>query len=148
MSWVIKILNRDFNKVEKVWNGSSFDETIVGPADFMINDFQFSESTWREVDFEPVVQELLVRRIQTSTDIIMTSESRRYQFVEPLVEEIYLTLPTVPKFNQRYIIKNLSEVNNLIHIRELVNGPTVITLDSLDEYTTLFHDGVEWHAQV
>jgi len=148
MSWVIKILNRDFNKVEKVWNGVSFNETVVGPADFMINDFQFSESTWREVEFKPVEQEILVRRIQTSTDIIMTSESRRYQFVEPLAEEIYLTLPAVPRFNQRYIIKNLSEVNNLIHIRELVNGPTVITLDSLDEYTTLFHDGVEWQAQI
>jgi len=79
MSWVIKILNRDFNKVEKVWNGSSFDETVVGLADFMINDFQFSESTWREVEYEPIEQEILVRRIQTSTDIIMTSESRRYQ---------------------------------------------------------------------
>ena len=22
MTWVIKILNRDFNKVEKVWNGA------------------------------------------------------------------------------------------------------------------------------
>lgn len=148
MSWVIKILNRDFNKVEKVWNGSSFDETVVGLADFMINDFQFSESTWREVEYEPIEQEILVRRIQTSTDIIMTSESRRYQFVEPLVEEIYLTLPAVPKFNQRYIIKNLSEVNNLIHIREVINGPVVITLDSLNEYTTLFHDGVDFHAQV
>lgn len=148
MTWVIKILNRDFNKVEKVWNGSSFDETVVGPADFMINDFQFSDSTWREVEYKAIEQEILVRRIQTSTDIIMTTESRRYQFIEPLVEEIYLTLPAVPKFNQRYIIKNLSEVNNLIHIKEVANGPTVITLDSLNEYTTLFHDGVEFHAQV
>ena len=148
MSWVVKILNRDFNKVEKVWNGTSFDETVVGLADFMINDFQFSDSTWREVDFTPVEQEDLVRRIQTSSDIIMTSNSRRYQFIEPLVESIYLTLPNPPRFNERYIIKNLSEINNLIQIRAEIGGPTVITLDSLDEYTTLFHDGVEWHAQV
>lgn len=148
MSWIIKILNRDFIKVEKVWNGTSFDDTVLGPADFMINDFQFSESTWREVEYVAVEQENLVRRIQTTSDIIMTTESRRYQFIQPLSEEVYLILPATPKFNQRYIIKNLSEVNNLIHIREVLNGPAVITLNSLDEYTTLFHDGVEWHAQV
>lgn len=148
MSWVIKILNKDFNKVEKVWNGLSFDETALGLADFMINDFQFSESTWREVEYTPVEQEILVRRIQTSTDIIMTTESRRYQFIEPLVEEIYLTLPAIPRFNQRYIIKNLSEVNNLIHVREVVNGPTIYTLNSLDEYSSLFHDSVEWQIIV
>ena len=148
MSWVIKILNRNFNKVEKVWNGSNFDDTVLGPADFMINDFQFSESTWREVEYETVEQEILVHRIQTTSDIIMTSDSRRYQFIEPLVEEIFLTLPSIPRFNERYIVKNLSEVNNLIHIREVIDGPTLITLDSLDEYTTLFHDSVEWHAQI
>lgn len=148
MTWVIKILNRDFKKVDKVWDGTSFNEAIVGYADFMINDFQFSESTWREVEYDPVEQELLVHRIQTSSDIIMTTESKLYQFIEPLSEEIYLTLPKTPKYNQRYIIKNLSEANNLIHIREVVDGPTVITLNSLDEYTTLFHDQVEWHAQV
>lgn len=148
MTWVIKILNRDFRKVEKVWNGTSFNETVLGLADFMINDFQFSESTWREVEYVPVEQEILVRRIQATSDIIMTTDSRRYQFINPLVEEVYLTLPTIPKFNQRYIIKNLSEVNNLVHIREDINSPPVITLNSLDEYTTLFNDGVEWHAQV
>lgn len=148
MTWVIKILNRDFNKVNKVWNGSTFDETILGPADFMINDFQFSESTWREVQYKTVEQEILVHRIQTNSDIIMTTESRRYQFIEPLIEKVYITLPAVPKYNQRYIIKNLSEVNNKILVRESLNGPVIFILDSIDEYANLFHDGVEWHAQI
>lgn len=145
MSWVIKVLLRDYTKTQKTWNGSTFVNTALGVGDFMINDFKFSESTWREVRYTPIEQEDLVNRISTATTFTMTSESKRYQFIEPLAEEVNLILPTTPRFNERYIIKNLSEVNNKILVRETLTGPVIFTLDSLDEYATLFHDGIEFH---
>ena len=146
MSWVIKILLRDYTKISKTWNGSSFDEVNFGVGDFMLNDFKSSESTWREVNYSSVDQGDLVNRVSTSSTITMTSSSKRYQFIEPLVETVNLILPTTPRLNDRYVIKNLSEVNNKILIREAINSPVIITLDSVDEYTTLLNDGVEWHA--
>lgn len=144
MTWVIKILNRDFEKVKANWNGAGWDETNEGPADFMINDFQFSESTWREVSFVQAEEGLLINRESLTADKILTETSPRYQMLDPQLEEIYVTLPATPQFNVRYIIKNNSEINNKLLVREVTGGPVLFTLDSLDEFATLFHDGIEW----
>lgn len=148
MTWVIKILNRDFTKVTQTWNGASWDEVVGVPADFMINDFQFSESTWREVSYVPIQEGTVINRESLSTNKVLTEASPRYQMLDPQLEEIYVTLPAVPKFNLRYIIKNNSEVNNKLLIRETVSGPVIFTLDSQDEFATLFHDEIEWHIAI
>ena len=146
MSWVLKILNKDFIKVEKTWTGAIWSDNIIGPADFMINDFKFSESTWREVEYTPVTPSNLIERQDISVDKILTETSPPYQILNPLVEEVFITLPSLPQFNTRYIIKNNSEVNNKLLIREIINGPAIFTLDSTDEFATLFFDSVEWQV--
>jgi len=148
MTWVIKILNRDFEKVKSTWNGASWTEVAEGPSDFMINDFQFSESTWREVSYVPAEEGVIINRESLSADKVLTETSPRFQMLDPQLEEIYVTLPATPQFNVRYIIKNNSEVNNRLLVREVIGGPVIFTLDSLDEYATLFHDSIEWHIAV
>ena len=148
MTWVIKILNRDFNKVRATWNGLSWTEVNEGLSDFMINDFQFSDSTWREVSYEIREDPTIINRESLTADKLLTESSPRYQILEPQLEEIFITLPNTPQFNVRYIIKNNSEVNNKLLIREVLGGPVIFTLDSQDEFATLFHDGIEWHCQI
>lgn len=148
MTWIIKVLNRDYQKINKVWNGVSFDDTVLGTADFIINDFKFSESTWREVDYTLVETEDFINRQQVSTTFIMTTNSKRYQFLEPLVEEVEVILPSTPIYNQRYLIKNLSEINNKLIIKGSPSGNILFTLDSTDEVATLFHDGIDFHCQI
>lgn len=149
MSWIIKILKRDFQKTDVVWNGAAWVETPNGIADFVINDFQFTESTWREVSYTQVETELTTRRLENvSTTVTLTTDSRRYQFIEPVVEEVEVVLPAVPRFNERYLIKNLSEVNNKLLVKETASGEVIFTLDSVNELAVLFHDGVEWHGAI
>ena len=148
MTWVIKILQRDIEKIDTTWNGVAWVDTSLGTADFMLNDFQFSDSTWREVSYTLIEDENLTRRFSTSADVVLTSNSRRYQFIDPLIEEIFLTLPQNPRFHERYLIKNLSEVNNKISVRGIPNGDTLFTLDSTDELAILFHDEVDWHIAI
>lgn len=148
MTWIVKVLNRDFQKVRSIWDGSKWVETNEGVADFVINDFQFSESTWREVSFEVKEDSNIINRESLSTNKILTEASPRYQILNPLIEEIYITLPSPPQFNSRYIIKNNSEVGNKLLVREVKNGPVIFTLDSLDEFATLFHDSVSWQIRL
>ena len=148
MSWVIKILQRDIPKIQKVWSGTSWINTPNGIGDFMINDFQFSESTWREVSYDRIEEVNIIRRVSTSTDIVLTSESKRYQFIEPLVNELNVVLPSVPQFHVRYLIKNLSEINNTINVLGEVGGDPLFVLNSTDELAILFHDGVDYHCQI
>lgn len=148
MTWVIKILNRDFEKVKATWNGSSWTEVNEGPADFMINDFQFSNSTWREVSYTVAEEPNLINREDVSSTKTLTQASPRYQLLTPLVEEVNVILPTNPRFNERYIIKNNSEINNKLLVKGTLTGPVLFTLDSQDEFATLFHDGIEWHISI
>lgn len=148
MTWVIKILNRDFEKVRATWNGSGWTEVTEGLADFMINDFQFSRSTWREVAYSAAEEPDLINKEDISTTKTLTSASPRYQFLNPLLEEVNVILPINPKFNERYIIKNNSEINNKLLIKETLTGPVLFTLDSLDEFATLFHDGIQFHITI
>lgn len=148
MTWVIKVLLRDVQKVEMNWNGTNFDATPTAIADFIVNDFQFSESTWREVNYSVVETETLIRRLETDSPVILNANSARFQFINPTIEEVIVVLPQTPKFNQRYILKNLSEINNKLLVKQTLTGPTLFTLDSLDEYANIFHDGVEYHISI
>lgn len=148
MTWIIKVLNRDYQKVNKVWNGISFDDTVLGTADFIINDFKFSQSTWREVEYTLVESEDFINRQQISSTFNMTTNSKRYQFLEPLIEEVEVILPSIPIYNQRYLIKNLSEINNKLIVKGSSTGDILFTLDSTDEVATLFHDGIDFHCQI
>lgn len=148
MTWVIKILETNFTKTDKEWNGFNWVDTDQGLADFMINDFQFSNSTWREVSYERREEVDIIRRLSTSADVVLTTNSKRYQFIEPLVSEINLVLPQVPQFNVRYLIKNLSEINNKINVRGSVGGDILFTLDSVNEVAILFHDGIEFQIKI
>lgn len=148
MSWVIKILLKDYKKTEKIWTGANFSSTPKETSDFIINDFKFSESTWREVEYSPIEQEDLINKQDISNTLILNSSSKRYQFLNPIAEKVAVILPTIPKYNQKYIIKNLSNVNNLIEVKEKIGGPTIYILDSTDEYSSLFHDGIEWQITI
>jgi hypothetical protein len=148
MTWVIKILNRDFKKVNKEWDGNSWGSVNLGLSDFMINDFQFSESTWREVSYSKQESEVLINREDLTDNKLLTALSPRYQFLNPLVEKVDVVLPPTPKYNVKYIIKNNSKANNKLQIRETLGGPVIFTLDSLDEYATLFHDKIEWQISI
>ena len=148
MSWVIKILLKDYKKTEKIWTGVNFSSTPKETSDFIINDFKFSESTWREVEYSPIEQEDLINKQDISNTLILNSSSKRYQFLNPIAEKVAVILPTIPKYNQKYIIKNLSNVNNLIEVKEKIGGPTIYILDSTDEYSSLFHDGIEWQITI
>jgi len=148
MTWVIKILNRDFNKVKSNWNGSSWDQTSEGPSDFMINDFQFSPSTWREVSYVKREEPNLINKEDLTSNKVLTESSPRFQLLNPQLEEVYVTLPITPKFNQRYIIKNNSQLNNKLLVRGSLTGKVLFTLNSLDEFATLFHDSIQWHIAI
>lgn len=148
MTWVIKILQRDVPKIQKVWNGVTWVDTPDGTADFMINDFQFSESTWREVSFERIDEVDVVNRVSVTGDVVLTPESKRYQFIEPLIQEINVVLPDPPQFHLRYLIKNLSEIDNKINVLGEVGGDPLFVLDSTDELAILFHDEFDWHIAI
>lgn len=148
MSWIIKILKRDFEKIDVTWTGVMWNEVSQGNADFVINDFQFTESTWREVSFTPVAEEDFTFRDDVNSTVTLDSNSKRYQFLNPLVEEVEVVLPLIPKFHERYLIKNLSEVNNKLLVKETASGDVIFTLDSVDELAILFHDEVEWQISI
>lgn len=148
MTWVIKILNRDYQKTSKAWVSNEWLEQDLGIGDFMINDFQFSESTWREVEYEKVEKEQLVNKENITSTKILTTTSPRFQILTPLIEEVVVVIPSIPKYNVKYIIKNNSEINNKLLIKEKVGGPVIFSLDSRDEYASLFHDKIEWHIKI
>ena len=148
MTWVIKILQRDVPKLDKVWNGVTWVDTPNGTGDFMINDFQFSESTWREVSYETIDDVDIIRRLSTNSDQVLTTEDKRYQFIEPLAAEINVVLPDPPQFHVRYLIKNLSEIDNKINVLGEVGGDPLFVLDSTDELAILFNDEFDWHIAI
>lgn len=145
MSWILKILLRDYQRVEKIWGGASFSTSPLSTHDFIINDFRLSSSNWRRVSYTPISQEDIIHRQDVSSTVSLSSDDKPLQFLNPLVESVTVLLPDPPLFNTRYIIKNLSTTNNKLLLKKSISGPTLVTLDSLNKIAYLFHDTIQFH---